>query len=230
METVPAAPPHVNLASVDPVTAGRIKTLAVLLVVTVLPTIVIGLLWNGPEETNELYSYAELAPDRDLWWGLLMTFAVVLVFSVPLQALATMFLVRERGSRLATIGAVLMWFGAAFQAAGLAGWAAAYFFPTDPDVAAAAGQAVVEAANADEAHLVSLVPIGMAFVVIGTVLQCIGLFRAKVVPVWIPVAALFVILIFVVPGFGVASLITSVPMSAAACGLAWFAVRSVRAG
>lgn len=56
METVPAAPPHVNPASVDPVTAGRIKTLAVLLVVTVLPTIVIGLLWNGPEETNELYS------------------------------------------------------------------------------------------------------------------------------------------------------------------------------
>ena len=170
---------------------------------------------------------AEIAPDRDLWWGVLMALAVLLSLSVPLQALATMLLVRARGSGWATIGGVLMWVGAVVHAAGLAGWAAAYFFPTDPAVGAAAGRTVVEAANADEAHLVALVPIGMGLVVVGTLLQCVGLFRARVVPTWLPVAALFVTLTFVVPGYGAASLIASLPMAAAALGFAYYAVRNL---
>lgn len=214
----------------DPATASRVRLLAVVLVLTTLPLIVLGLLWQGPEETNELYRYTEIAPERDTWWGILMAYGVLLAVAVPLQALATMFLVQARGSRWATAGGVLLWFGAVFQCAGLAGWAAAYFFPTDPDVPATAGTAVIVAANADEAHLVALVPIGMALMVLGGICQAVGLFRAKVVPVWIPVAVLFVVLIFVVPGFGVASLITSLPQAAAACGLAWYAVRSVLSG
>lgn len=209
----------------DPVTASRIRLLAVVLVLSTLPLIVLGLLWQGPEETNELYRYSEIAPERDAWWGILTAYGVLLAVAVPLQALITMLLVRARGSRWATAGGVLLWFGAVFQCAGLCGWAAAYFFPTDPDVPASAGTAVIEAANADEAHLLALVPIGMALMVLGGICQAVGLFRAKVVPVWIPVAVLFVLLIFVVPGFGPASLITSVPQAAAACGLAWCAVR-----
>ena len=219
---------NVRPATADAVAVSRIKTLAALLVLTAVPSVVLGLLWQGPEQTNQLYSHSEIAPDRELWWGVLIAFAVLLSMSVPLQALATMLLVRTRGSRWATVGGVLMWIGAGVQAAGLAGWAAAYFFPTDPAVAAAAGRAVIEAANADEAHLIALVPIGMGLVVVGTVLQCVGLFRAKVVPAWLPVAALFVMLTFVVPGYGMASLIASVPMAAAAVGLAYHALRSVR--
>ena len=47
-------------------------------------------------------------------------------------------------------------------------------------------------------------------------LQCIGLFRAKVVPVWVPIALLFTVITFLVPGSGALGLVTSLPMTAGA--------------
>jgi hypothetical protein len=51
-----------------------------------------------------------------------------------------------------------------------------------------------------------------------------------VVPVWVPVALLFVVITFVVPGNGALGLITSIPMAVGAIGLGYFAVRSVAGG
>jgi len=215
----------VSTPSADLVTPGRVKVLATVLVLTALPASFVGLLWKGPEETNGLYTFAEISPDRDLWWALVTAVGVLLAISVPIQALLTMLLTTARGSTWATVGGVLMWIGAGLQAAGLGGWASAYFFPTDPDVGSAAGTAVIEAANADEAHLLGLVPIGMALVVLGTIAQSVGLFRARSVPVWVPVAMLSVVLMFIVPGFGAQSLIGSVPMAFATISIAVFAVR-----
>ena len=94
--------------------------------------------------------------DRELWWGLLGALAVVGLVNVPLQAIATMFLVRERGSVWATVGGCLMWVGIGLQATGVAGWASAYFYATDPCVDPSVGSAVIEAANHDQAHLFGL--------------------------------------------------------------------------
>lgn len=212
-------------ATAELVTPGRVKVLATLLVLTALPASFLGVLWKGPEETNGLYTFAEISPDRDLWWALVTAVGVLLAISVPIQALLTMLLTTARGSTWSTVGGVLMWIGAGLQAAGLGGWASAYFFPTDPDVGASAGAAVIEAANADEAHLLGLVPAGMALVVLGTILQSVGLFRAKSVPVWVPIAMLSVVLMFVVPGFGAQSLIGSIPMAVATISIAVLAVR-----
>jgi hypothetical protein len=211
----------------DLVTPGRVKVLATVLVVTALPASFLGLLWQGPEETNGLYTFAEISPDRDLWWGLVTAVGVLLAISVPIQALLTMLLATGRGSSWTTVGGVLMWVGAGLQAAGLGGWAAAYYFATDAAVGSAAGTAVIEAANADEAHLLGLVLAGMALVVLGTIAQSVGLFRARSVPVWVPVALLSVVLMFIVPGFGPQSLIGSVPMAVATVSIAVFAVRRV---
>jgi hypothetical protein len=71
-----------------------------------------------------------------------------------------------------------------------------------------------------------LIP-GALLVLLGTLLQCVGLFRAHVVPVWVPIALLFVVITFIVPGNGVLGLVTSIPMAAGAIGLGYFAVRSV---
>jgi hypothetical protein len=57
------------------------------------------------------------------------------------------------------------------------------------------------------------------------VLQCIGLFRAQVVPVWVPIALLFTVVTFLVPGSGALGLVTSLPMTAGAIGLAYFTWR-----
>jgi hypothetical protein len=64
-------------------------------------------------------------------------------------------------------------------------------------------------------------------VVLGTILQCVGLFQAHVVPVWVPIALLFSVATFIVPGDGVLGLVSSIPMAVGAIGLGFFVVRSV---
>jgi hypothetical protein len=203
----------------DRATVVRVGLLAVVLGVTAVAAAAGGLLWPQAEGGGETYSYAEIAPERDLWWGLLGGLAVVAVINVPLQALATMFLVRTRGSVSATMGGSLMWLGIGLQSTGVAGWAAAYYYPTDPRLEQGIGTVVVEAVNDDQGHLFAFLVPGALLVVLGTVLQCIGLFRSHTVPAWVPTALLFTVLTLVVPGDGAAGLLTSIPMAAGAIGL-----------
>jgi hypothetical protein len=210
-------------------TVIRVRIVAAVLSITAVAAVAVGLLWPEPAGGGETYEYADIVATRDLWWGLLGAGAVLAVINVPMQALATLLLVRERGSAWATWGAAAMWLGAALQATGVAGWASAYFYATDPQVDAATGQAVIAAANADQAHLFALMIPGALLVMVGTIVQCVGLFRARVVPTWIPVATLFTILTFVIPGNGIAGAITSAPMAAGSIGLAYFAVRRTTA-
>jgi hypothetical protein len=212
----------------EPATIIRLRILAVVLSATSLAAIVVGLLWPEPSGGGETYSYADIAPNRDLWWGLLGVGTVMAIINVSLLALATLLLVKERGSAWATWGAAAMWLGVALQAAGVAGWASAYYYATDPAAGDAAGRAVIEAANADEAHLFGLMVPGALLVMVGTVVQCVGLLRAHVVPRWVPVALLFSVLTLVIPGDGLAGLVTSVPMAAGAIGVAYYVTRPVR--
>jgi hypothetical protein len=213
----------------DNATTTRVKLLAVTLGVTAVAAAVGGAFWPAAEGGGDTYSYADIASDRSLWWGLLGGLATMGVINVPLQALATMYLVRARGSLWATVGGALMWLGIGLQATGVAGWASAYFHATDPGIDQAVGAAVIEAANNDQAHLFGFLVPGALLVVIGTVVQCVGLFRARVVPVWVPVTLLFSVLTLVIPGDGVLGLVTSVPMAAGAIGLGLYAVRRATA-
>ncbi|MGI5498860.1 hypothetical protein [Lentzea sp. CA-135723] len=205
-------------------TRSRMAVLAAVLAITSVAAVAGGLLWPEPAAGGETYAYTDIAAGRELWWTLLTGLAALQVLNIPLQALATMFLVRHRGSGWATWGGALMWTGGGLQGAAVAGWAAAYFYPTDPAVDRAAGTAVVDAANNDP-HLFALMVPGAAMVLLGTVLQCVGLFRSHAVPKWVPVLLLFVVASFVVPGNGVAGLLTSVPMAAGAIGLGYCAWR-----
>ena len=212
----------------DRATVSRVKLLAVVLGVTAVLAAVGGVMWPDPEGGGETYLYSDIAPDRDLWFWLLSGLAINAVITVALQAIAVMFLIRERGSLWATIGGALMWLGITLQAAGVAGWAAAYFYPTDSSVDESVGAAVMEAANNDQAHLFGLLIPGAILVIVGTVLQAVAMFRAKVVPIWVPIGTLFSIITFLIPGGGVVGLITSVPMAAAAIALGVYAVRRAR--
>ena len=218
---------HHPMAVVDRSTTSRIALVAIVLGVTAIGAAVGGVFWPEPEGGGETYSYADIAPDRNLWWGLLGTIAVIALINVTLQAFVTMFLVRGRGSVWATVGGSLMWLGIAAQATGVAGWASAYFYPTDPAVERKVGNAVIEAANNDQGHLFTFLIPGALLVMLGTVLQCVGLFRAHVVPIWVPIALMFTILTFIVPGSGPLGLITSIPMAAGVIGLGYYAWRSV---
>jgi hypothetical protein len=48
--------------------------------------------------------------------------------------------------------------------------------------------------------------------------------------VWVPIALLFTLITFIVPGNGVLGLISSIPMATGAIGLGYYAWRSVNSG
>ncbi|HET7689972.1 MAG TPA: DUF4386 family protein [Nocardioidaceae bacterium] len=227
METSTATRTTTPDAGADRATVSRFRILAIVLGFTAIAAAVGGVFWPEASGGGETYSYADIAADRDLWWGLLGVLATLGVINVPLQAIATLTLVRERGSVWATVGACLMWLGIAMQGVGVAGWASAYYYATDPSVDEAVGTAVIEAANKDQGHLFAFLIAGALLVVLGTVLQCVGLFRGHVVPRWVPVALLFTLLTFFVPGDGALGLVTSIPMAAGSIGLGYFAYRRV---
>ena len=211
--------------STDSTTSRRVALLAIVIAVTSVAAVFGGLLWPEPAGGGETYTYADIEPIRDLWWGLLMGLCVLALLNVPTQALAALLLVRRRGATWATLGAALMWLGVAMQGAGVAAWAGAYFFPTDSAVDPAAGTAVIEAANQDSVHLFAVMIPGALLVVVGTVLVAVGLLRSHAVPKWVPILSLATLLTFVIPGNGLAGLITSVPMAAASIGLGYYAWR-----
>ncbi|MFC9690136.1 hypothetical protein ACFTSF_16440 [Kribbella sp. NPDC056951] len=210
-----------TLVRTSPTTRRRVGFVALALAVTALIALPGGLLWPEPSGGGETYTYGDIQPQRDLWWGLLVVLAANLVINVPAQALLTVRLVRTRGAAWATVGGVMMWIGTALYAVGGAGWAAAYYFATAPGV----DPSVMDRINADSAHVFGVMIPGALLVALGTVVQAVGLFRSKAVPRWIPILWLTIIATFIVPGNGVAGLVTAVPMTAASLGTAYYAWR-----
>ena len=207
-------------------TRSRTALLAVVLATTAVLAVPAGLFWPEPAGGGDTYAFSDITGQRDLWWGLLTSISIGAVVSVTLQAMATMLLVRRRGSTWATVGGALMMLGITVQGVAVAGWAAAYFFPTDPSLDGA-GRAVFEAVNNDIVHVFALLLPGAALAMLGQVLQAVALFRAKVVPTWVPVLSLATVATFVVPGNGLLGLVTAVPMAAAAVALGYYAWRQV---
>ncbi|WP_332667149.1 hypothetical protein [Aeromicrobium sp.] len=210
-------------------TAHRIGLLAAVLAIASIAAVIGGLLWPEPSGGGETYAYADIADQRELWWGLLTGLAIIGILGTTLQAMATMYLVRHRGSTWATIGAALLIVGIIAQGVGVAGWATAYFFPTDPSLDPAAGHQAFKVVNDNIGYVFTVMITGAALAIVGQIAQAIGLLRAKVVPVWIPIGLLTAILTFLVPGNGVIGLITALPMAIAACALGWYAYRRTSA-
>jgi MFS family permease len=214
--------------TLDEVSTGRrIRILAGVLAVTAVVIVPAGVLWPETSTGNETYAYSDIEPVRQLWWWLLLGLATIAPINVIAQSIVTMVLVRWRGSTWATWGAVLMWVGIVMQGAGVAFMAGAYFFPTSPDVDRSAGTAVIGGAAEDQGHLFAVLVVGALTVIVGTVLQAVGLLRARVVPIWVPIGTLFAVITFIVPGNGLAGLITSIPMAVGAIGLAFYVWRAV---
>jgi hypothetical protein len=112
------------------------------------------------------------------------------------------------------------------QGVGVAGWAAAYYFPTDPSLGEA-GRVAFAAVNDDIVRVFAVMLPGAVLAMVGQVLQAVGLLRARVVPAWVPWLSLATVATFVVPGNGLLGLVTAVPMAAASVALGYYAWRRV---
>ncbi|MEU4287848.1 hypothetical protein AB0E63_06475 [Kribbella sp. NPDC026596] len=209
--------------SADPVTRRRIGAVGLVLTISNLIAMPGGVLWPEPSGGGETYSYADIQPLRDRWWGLLVLLAAGALLGVPAQAFLTTYLVRKRGAAWATAGGLMMWIGIAFQAVGVGGLAAAYYFATGVD--ATAGTPVIASANDDLLHLFGPMLAGALLVAIGTVVQVVGLWRSHAVPRWVPLLVLFIVISFVVPGNGWIGLTVQVPMATGGIAIAYYAWR-----
>lgn len=209
--------------STEPATRTRITAVCVVLAVTGIAAIPIGLLWPGSSNSGTVLTVDDVQSYRQTWWVLIMSGAVLTSLNVPAQAIAVLTLVRERGAKAATWGASLMWVGAVLESVGLAGFAAAYFYPSDRSVSHAAGAAVFTSIAHDHPHLLAIQLPGHLLSTIGIVVQAVALFRSNEVPRWVPILSLSILVTYVIPGSHAIGLVTQLPLAATCLALAYYA-------
>jgi hypothetical protein len=207
----------------DPVRRQRLGIAAVTLAVTGVIALVGGVLWPEPAG-GDWYAYADVAPIRDRWWTVLTVLAVSAAVAIPLQALAAMALVRQRGAGWATWGGAAMFLGTGLQVTGVAGWAALYYFATDPSGDPAAVAPLLETAG-DDLRLFGVAAAGALIVALGTAAQAVGLWRSGALPRWVPIVSLAIVPTFFLPNSGPLGLITGIPISVAAAAIGYYAWR-----
>jgi hypothetical protein len=110
--------------------------------------------------------------------------------------------------------------------ASIGGWAAAYYFGTDPALAPRTATALIDRINDDTAHVLAI-PIGGALLVgLGTLMLAVALWRARTVPRWVPIGgALAAVATILIPPDTVAGIVSEGASSATTIAIGWYAWR-----
>jgi hypothetical protein len=174
---------------------------------------------------NALPGFAAVGPLRGYAWGFFTFAGVQMVLGVCAAALAVWILTPARGARWATVGGALIWLGAAAYAVGIGGWAAVYYFGTDPRLGRA-GAGLIDRFNHDGAHMLA-VPIGGALLIaVGGLALAVALWRAGTVPRWVPaLGAVSGIATLVLPPDTPAGVLAETVSSVTTIAIGWYAWR-----
>lgn len=124
---------------------SRVNLVCGVLVLTALAFIPIGLAWPTVSDSGTVLGVDDIQPVRDSMWLLIMIAAVLGPLNAGAQAITVLMLVREKAAAIATGGAVLMIVGCVMEAVGVAGFAAAYFYASDPAITHDAATQVFDA-------------------------------------------------------------------------------------
>jgi hypothetical protein len=215
--SAPALPPSTVVATSR---RARLGVVAILLAISSAFLVIGSLRWTAP--SSQWYAYADIAPARSTWWLNLTLLAITVGLGVPLQAVASLSLVRQRGTVWVTIGAFLAWIGSALLAVALGGWALTYYVATDPVLDPGAATVLLDR-YATDGHTFGFGQPGSLMISIGTIVVAIGLIRSRVVPLWLPILSFATVLGTFLPSWGVVSLITNLPSAVVAIALGWYA-------
>jgi hypothetical protein len=172
--------------------------------------------------------YTDIAPLRGYLWSFFTIAGVQLVVGACAAGLAAWLLAPRRGARWATVGAGLVWLGAALYGVGIGGWAAVYYFGTDPAVLSPdVATRLIDHANDDAARILA-VPIGGALMIaIGSLALAVALWRARTVPRWVPIAgAVAAVATVALPPDGAPGLVAEAASSATTIAIGWYLWRS----
>ena len=176
--------------------------------------------------SDELPDYTAIAPMRGFMWSFFVIAGINLIVGACAVAVAGLILTPARGAHWATVGAGLVWLGAATYGVGTGTWAASYYVATQPPLGAAQGTALVERINHDTLHM-HVVPIsGAALVLMGSLVMSVGVWRARSIPRWIVGAGVVASLAtFLVAPSTIAGITAEAVSSATAIAIGWYAWR-----
>jgi hypothetical protein len=174
-------------------------------------------------ESGGLPDYTAIAANRGYVWAFFAVAGVQLVIGACAAAIAAMFLAPNRWG---TVGGSVVWLGAALYGVGIGGWAAAYYFGTDPSLAPGTAAALIDRINDDTAHVL-VVPIAGALLIgLGTLVLAVALWRARSVPRWVPIAgALAAVATIVIPPDNPAGIVSEAASSVTTIAIGWYAWR-----
>jgi hypothetical protein len=208
---------------------GRLRLLFAVILATSLSALALSVVSYAKPIGNGdgLPDYAAIAGARGYVWAFFLVAGVQLVVGACAAALAAWLLVPSRGARWATVGGSMVWLGAAIYGVGIGGWAAVYYFGTDPgalDPATAAR--LIDRVNDDTARMLA-VPIGGALLVaLGSMVLAVALWRARTVPRWVPVLGLVTAITgIVIPPDTIVGIVAEAASSATAVAIGWYAWR-----
>jgi hypothetical protein len=174
-------------------------------------------------EGDGLPDYAAIASSRGYVWAFFTVAGIQLVIGASTAALAAMLLAPNRWG---TVGASVVWLGAALYGVGIGGWAAAYYFGTDPALAPGAAAGLIDRINDDSAHVLAVPIAGAVFIGLGTLALAVALWRARSVPRWVPiVGALAAVTTIVLPPDSAAGIVSEAASSVTTVAIGWYAWR-----
>jgi hypothetical protein len=181
------------------------------------------LVWHAPYGKDEVVPYKTFLGIRDGWYlshyfgGTLMGLGFIGL------ALAACVLVRRVGSTLTTVGAGLTALGGLFVAPGLAAEGASYSYASDTNaLPQKQGTVMLRFMFDHQDRAVVLLLVGLGLITIGCILLGVGLLRARVVPVWVPVALIVGTLLFATTPLSV-TWWASLPATVASLAIGWYA-------
>src|SRR3954452_10549666 len=209
---------------------GRLTLLFAVIVATSVGGFLLSLFsYFRPIGESDLPTFAELSQHRNYVWAFFLVAGIQLVVGVCGAAIAGLVLAPARGSRLAPIGAALLFIGAAAYGVGIGGWATVYWFATDTTVLdPATATRLVQEANQDVTHML-VIPIAGAVVVgLGSLVLSAGIWRAATVPrLLIILAALSTVATVVLKPGTFSGLSAELVSSLTTIALGWYALRMV---
>jgi hypothetical protein len=208
---------------------SRVLAVAVVTVLGVCARVAF-LIWHAPYDKDEIVSYADMLDVREGWFFSHYYGGTAMALGFAGFGIALCLLVRGgSGSTLVTVGAGLNIIGGFCVAAGLAAEGATYFYATDQRaIPAEPGADLLRHMFTHDGHITTLLAAGLVLCALGALCAAAGLWRARAVPAWVPVALTIGTLLLV----GTPHAITwwaSLPATVATAAVAYYAWRSTAA-
>jgi hypothetical protein len=145
--------------------------------------------WHRNYEPGELIPYATFTRIHETWWAWHLFGGLANTLMAVSLAVAVCVLAPRRGAVWATVGAAATLLGGLFFGAGVAAEGASMGYAGDPHaVPRQAGAALLKYVNDHPERYVAAILPGLILSTVGLLLISVALWRARSVPLWVPIA------------------------------------------